>query len=149
MRLISLICLISLIYIKAGQNKDNLFYPSLSGELSAKGENFKAKLMEANGLPKQEFTSGKSKLTATLINTALKIDKSNSSYLSNLTKKFIPTAKAGYPLTDNVELEYQVIKDPGDGKIPGAGFVVGTTVPAITDITFDYWIINEVAQGGP
>ena len=31
-------------------------------------------------------------------------------------------------------------------KIPGAGFVVSTLTPAAEDITFDWWMINEVAE---
>ncbi|TSC65983.1 MAG: hypothetical protein CEO21_281, partial [Microgenomates group bacterium Gr01-1014_80] len=92
--------------------EDHFLPPVFSNTLSARGENFKVSIKEENGLPKQEFVSGKAKITATLTNTHLKID---SSALPN----FLPVAKADYQLTDNVALEYQVYKDSPEGKIAG------------------------------
>jgi len=34
-------------------------------------------------------------------------------------------------------------------KVPGAGFVVSTTLPTPEALTFDWWIINEVAEINP
>jgi trimeric autotransporter adhesin len=32
-------------------------------------------------------------------------------------------------------------------KVTGSGFVVSSTIPATQNITFDWWMINEIAQG--
>lgn len=112
--LLNLVLFYSIVQIWSEKGLAKTFHLGIgNNNLYHTGEDFHIVISQEDDLPKTSVISRYSKLSAKLINTHLKSAGSNLNWFN----KIIPTAKAEYNLTDQVSVEYRIIKDPQPGQI--------------------------------